>query len=162
MLKKASRHDIELIQQLARESWEAAYLEILGREQIEYMLEMMYSQAALEVHFADENWQYYIVYDAEKAVGFVGYEFHTEPETTKLHRIYLIPESKGKGLGKEAISHVKEEAVKHGDKQVILTVNKNNSARYVYEKQGFNVYEEAVFDIGGGYVMDDYLMKWEA
>ena len=41
-----------------------------------------------------------------------------------------------------------------------LTVNKGNTDSIaVYLKSGFVVREEAVFDIGSGYVMDDYVME---
>ena len=41
-----------------------------------------------------------------------------------------------------------------------LTVNKYNSGTIAaYEKMGFEKVRPAVFDIGGGYIMDDYIMK---
>ena len=40
-----------------------------------------------------------------------------------------------------------------------MTPDKYNSAKQFYESQGFSVYDEGVFDIGNGYVMDDYLME---
>jgi ribosomal protein S18 acetylase RimI-like enzyme len=40
-----------------------------------------------------------------------------------------------------------------------LQVNKHNKALYFYQKLGFRVIEEVVFDIGHGYIMDDYLME---
>jgi RimJ/RimL family protein N-acetyltransferase len=40
-----------------------------------------------------------------------------------------------------------------------LTVNKGNvDSIAIYRRSGFEVREEAVFDIGNGYVMDDYVM----
>ena len=80
--------------------------------------------------------------------------------TTKLHRIYFLKEAQGKGLGKKALNFIKEEVKKIGDKRIILAVNKNNQAKSFYESQGFKVYDEGVFDIGNGYVMDDYLMEF--
>ena len=47
-----------------------------------------------------------------------------------------------------------------GDKRIILNVNKANNAKNVYESQGFTVRKELVLDIGGGYVMDDYIMEY--
>lgn len=160
MLRKANTDDIALIKKLADESWRAAYTEILGKEQIDYMLNLMYSDEVLQEHLHNPKFPYYIISDEEKEVGFVGFEYDAEGDTTKLHRLYLIPSAKGKGLGKEAIDWVKKEMQKYGNKRLILTVNKNNTAKYMYEKQGFRTYEEAIFDIGNGYVMDDYLMEW--
>ena len=71
----------------------------------------------------------------------------------------LIEEAKGKGCGKTALNFLKKQTSEKGDSRIILNVNKENSAKSVYESQGFNIYEEGVFDIGNGFVMDDYLME---
>lgn len=81
-------------------------------------------------------------------------------KTTKLHRIYLIPESKGKGFGKGALQFLNERVFESGNNRIILNVNKYNAARNFYESQGYRVYDEGVFDIGNGFVMDDYLMEF--
>lgn len=158
--RKATQFDICLIQDLARKSWEVAYAEILSKEQLDYMLDMMYSEHAILAHFQNPDYQYFIISEDDLPLGFVGFEHHAENKTTKLHRIYLIPEAKGKGSGKYGLNLVKEHAVSAGDTRIVLTVNKHNSAKDFYEHQGFKVYDEAVFDIGRGYVMDDYLMEF--
>ena len=44
---------------------------------------------------------------------------------------------------------------------IYLTVNRNNThACEVYLHKGFKVIEEAVADIGCGFVMDDYIMEY--
>jgi ribosomal protein S18 acetylase RimI-like enzyme len=40
-----------------------------------------------------------------------------------------------------------------------LQVNKQNNAQHFYNKHGFRIREAAVFAIGGGFVMDDYIME---
>lgn len=160
MIIKATEKDIPTIQNLAKESWNSAYANILEQEQIDYMLGLMYSEYALKTHFENPNYQYYLINEDEVFLGFIGFEFHNEPETTKLHRIYFLKEAQGKGLGKKALEFVKTETQKSGDKRLTLTVNKNNNAKNFYESQGFKVYDEAIFDIGNGYVMDDYLMEF--
>lgn len=157
----ATQQDIPLIQNLARRSWENAYAEILSDEQMEYMLSEMYSQTELGKHFKHSNYHYYLIMDenTNSFEGFIGYEHHYEENTTKLHRIYLVPESKGKGFGKEALQFLNRKVSENGDRRIILNVNKNNDARRFYESQGYHVYDEGVFDIGNGFVMDDYLME---
>ncbi|UQB68375.1 GNAT family N-acetyltransferase [Epilithonimonas zeae] len=160
MIIKAEQKDIPIIQNLAKKSWAFAYADILEQDQIDYMLNMMYSEEALKKHFKNPNYHYYLVSENDEFLGFVGFEFHQEPETTKLHRIYFLKEAQGKGLGKKALKFVINEAENVNDKRVTLTVNKNNSAHKFYESQGFKVYEEAILNIGNGYVMDDYLMEF--
>ncbi|MCE3075562.1 GNAT family N-acetyltransferase [Chryseobacterium gwangjuense] len=159
---KATENDIPLIQELARRSWENAYAEILSGEQMEYMLSTMYSYDEIAGHLQNLNYQYYLIQDENNNAydGFIGYENNYEEKTTKLHRIYLVPESKGKGVGKQALLFLNKSVAEFGDKRIILNVNKYNSARNFYESQGYKVYDEGVFDIGNGFVMDDFLMEY--
>ncbi|QOW11857.1 GNAT family N-acetyltransferase [Kaistella flava (ex Peng et al. 2021)] len=158
--KKASEKDIPLLQQLAEKSWNSAYANILSKEQIEYMLSEMYSHTEISNHFRNPNYHYYVIVNDDLNAGFIGFENHYEKDTTKLHRIYLLEEFKGKGLGKKAINFLKDKVAETSDKRIVLNVNKDNSAKKVYESQGFKVYHDEVFDIGNGYVMDDYLMEF--
>ena len=159
-ITEAGTKDIKKIQELAKESWENAYAEILGREQIDYMLSKMYSDQEITSHMQNPNYQYYLVSDDDGVeVGFVGFEHHYEPLTTKLHRIYLIPKAKGLGFGKASISFIEQKTKESGDQRIILNVNKENNARFVYEKQGFTVQKEIILEIGNGYIMDDYILE---
>ncbi|KAB1229684.1 GNAT family N-acetyltransferase [Chryseobacterium viscerum] len=161
-LRQATAVDIQLIQDLARRSWENAYADILSKEQMEYMLSEMYSETEILTHFQNPHYHYYMIQDenSDKYEGFIGYEHNYEENTTKLHRIYLVPESKGKGFGKKALQFLNERVSENGNHRIVLNVNKFNSARNFYESQGYRVYDEGVFDIGNGYVMDDYLMEF--
>ena len=40
-----------------------------------------------------------------------------------------------------------------------LQVNKQNTAQHFYSKHGFTIREASILDIGGGYIMDDYIME---
>ncbi|WP_294326653.1 GNAT family N-acetyltransferase [uncultured Chryseobacterium sp.] len=161
-LTQATKKDIPLIQDLARRSWENAYAEILSEEQMEYMLSEMYSEQEIENQLQNPNYHYYLIEDENNGSyeGFIGYEHHYEDRTTKLHRIYLVPESKGKGFGKSALLFLNGKVSESGNERIILTVNKYNAAKAFYESQGYRVYGEGVFDIGNGFVMDDFLMEF--
>lgn len=161
-LLEATEKDIPLIQDLARRSWENAYADILSEEQMEYMLSEMYSETEIGNHLQNQDYHYYMIQDENTGSyeGFIGYQHHYEEKTTKLHRIYLVPESKGKGFGKIALQFLNDKVSENGDHRIILNVNKYNAARNFYESQGYEVYGEGIFDIGRGYVMDDYLMEF--
>jgi GNAT superfamily N-acetyltransferase len=158
--KKANENDIEHIRKLAETSWKSAYAKILSRKQIDYMLSEMYSAEKISAQLMNPNYHYYLIFNEKISAGFIGFEFHYEKETTKLHRLYLLAEMKGKSLGKTAINFLKEKILETSDKRIILTVNKKNQAKEFYESQGFMVYGEGIFDIGNGFVMDDYLMEF--
>ncbi|UWX59075.1 GNAT family N-acetyltransferase [Chryseobacterium oranimense] len=161
-LTEVTEKDIPLIRDLARRSWESAYVGIISQEQIEYMLNKMYSDEEISNQLQNPDYHYYLIFDENNNSfeGFMGYENNYEAGTTKLHRIYLVPESKGKGFGKEALIFLKDKVSESGNKRIILNVNKENSAKKFYESQGYKVYDEVVLDIGGNFVMDDYLMEY--
>ncbi|WP_084060867.1 GNAT family N-acetyltransferase [Kaistella solincola] len=157
--KNATAEDIPLIRELAEKSWNSAYKNILSKEQIFYMLQEMYSEEEISRQLQNPNYVYFLISDGNENAGFIGFEYQFEEKTTKLHRIYLLEEFKGKGLGKKALQFLKLQVQQNGDTRIILNVNKSNPAIEIYESQGFKIYEEGVFDIGNGFVMDDYLME---
>ena len=96
--------------------------------------------------------------DEDLVIGYFAMEI-TEPSKMKLHKIYLDPDQKSKGVGSQIIAFIKEFGFKAGVKHIELNVNKFNSAVQFYEKMGFFRAKEMVLDIGNGYVMDDYVMQ---
>ena len=77
----------------------------------------------------------------------------------KLHKLYVLPELQGRGLGSRLLRHCENEAARLGASRLILAVNKRNTkAIAAYERNGYKVIESVVNDIGGGFVMDDFVM----
>lgn len=157
---KTTEKNIPLLRKLAEKSWHSAYAEILSKDQIEYMLAEMYSESEILNQLQNPNYHYYLIVVDEVPAGFMGFEFLYEKHTTKLHRIYLLEQFKGKGLGKSGLQFLIEKVAETLDRRVILNVNKDNPAKKMYESQGFKTYHEEVFDIGKGFVMDDFLMEY--
>ena len=80
----------------------------------------------------------------------------------KLHKLYLLPELHGRGLGSRLLQHVESEVRAGAGRRLILSVNKRNTqAIAAYRRNGFVIAESVVTDIGGGFVMDDYVMAKE-
>ncbi|MDP4208699.1 MAG: GNAT family N-acetyltransferase [Bacteroidota bacterium] len=157
--RKAEETDIPKIQELARETWELCYKTILTPAQIEYMLEMMYSQAVIDREMGSGViWE--LVELNNEAVGFVS--FAKSGDETKLNKLYLKPALQGKGVGNRSLMHVVDCARSNGSEKVYLTVNKHNAtAIKAYERAGFVRTDSKVFDIGNGYVMDDYIYTFK-
>lgn len=156
-IKNARIDDIPLIRELTFKVWPQTYAAILSSEQIDYMLEMMYSEASLKKQM-NEGSQFIIVYNNNVPVGFAAY-FIKEPGIYKLDKIYILPSQQGKGTGKFLLYHIIAEIKNKNAKALQLQVNRFNKAKIFYEKFGFTVLYEKDFDIGNGYFMNDYVME---
>jgi N-acetylglutamate synthase-like GNAT family acetyltransferase len=155
--RKALISDIPVIQQIAEKAWRPTYAHILSEEQTLYMLDMMYGTDVLMEQIGSSI-EFYMAENENQVIGYFSIEI-TEPSKMKLHKIYLDPDQKSKGVGSQIIAFIKEFGLKAGVKQIELNVNKFNSAVQFYEKMGFFRAKEMVLDIGNGYVMDDYVMQ---
>lgn len=156
-IKEAASNDIPLIRELTFKVWPQTYAAIISKEQIDFMLEMMYSEPSLQQQMND-GCRFIIVYDEDEPVGFAAYQ-ETEPSVFKLHKIYVLSSQQGKGTGRFVIDYIIT-AIKLQEATALqLQVNRNNKAKDFYEKLGFTVIKEADFDIGNGFFMNDYVME---
>lgn len=159
-LRKAKEQDIEVIRAIAADTWPSTYLDIIGQEQIDYMLEKMYSKGELLGQLL-EGHIFIIAEDNENQFGFAGYSIiDHEKRIYKLHKLYVLPSAHGKGLGKILINEVFNQVKDAGGSALELNVNKHNKAKDFYLKGGFSIKESVKLDIGGGYFMDDYVMEY--
>jgi GNAT superfamily N-acetyltransferase len=148
---------VHSIRKLTYQVWPQTYASILSPQQIDYMLELMYSEASLQEQMK-EGCEFNLVYAGNEPVGFSSVQ-ETEPGIFKLHKIYILPSQQGKGTGKFLLDHIISNIRDKGAKALQLQVNRFNKAREFYEKLGFSVLYEADFDIGNGYFMNDYVME---
>lgn len=156
---KCDYTQLEVIKELAYAIWPSAYAEILSKAQLVYMLGRFYNLNALQQQ-AQNGQQFYLAQNVqEEYVGFVAYEINCEPNKTKIHKIYVLPETQGSGVGKQLFEFVKSRAEENQQKAIFLNVNKYNKAQDFYIKLGFKITKEEVIDIGNNYIMDDYVME---
>lgn len=156
-VRNATCSDIPLIRELTFNTWPQTYSSIISKEQIDFMLEMMYSEASLTDQMNNGN-QFIIINDTNEPVGFAAYQ-EIEPSLFKLHKIYILATQQGKGTGKFLINHIIHIMKQLGAVSLQLQVNRDNKARFFYEKNGFTIIQEADFDIGNGFFMNDYVME---
>lgn len=157
-IKKATVADIPLIRELTFRVWPQTYASILTQGQIDYMLEMMYSESSLKKQMTEDGCRFIIVYEDGGPVGFASYS-EEEPQRWKLNKIYILQNQQGKGTGKFVINYVIDEIKKQNASSLFLQVNLNNKAKIFYEKLGFNEAGFINLDIGNGYFMNDYIME---
>lgn len=153
-----SPENIHLIRPLAEKIWQKTYGPLLTPAQIEYMLPMMYSKERITREI-EEGYIWELLMVNGQFLGYLDYKL-MEDNRVFLSKIYLDTNQQQRGLGKTMLEHVLAFAKAKEAKAVYLTVNKQNTnAISFYERNGLNCIESKTFDIGNGYVMDDYIYQ---
>jgi ribosomal protein S18 acetylase RimI-like enzyme len=160
LLSEAAIEDFKTIREIAYKSWPSTYGSILSKEQIDYMLDLFYSEQTLLENLNQKGHRFLLVNEGEVCLGFASYEHnYLNQSCTRLHKIYLLPEAQGKGAGKLLIGAVENLAKENQSTTVSLNVNKFNKAISFYKKIGFEVVSEEEILLDYGYKMEDYKME---
>ena len=159
-IRKATLEDITLINKLAWIVFPHTYKELLSPEQIEFMMNWMYSPANLEKQMTVDGHIYYLAFLENEPAGYLSIQ-PEEENVYHLQKIYVLPSFQGKKLGKQlflqAIDAIKE--LHSAPCQMRLNVNRyNTKAVEFYQRMGMKKIFEGDFDIGHGYLMTDYIM----
>ena len=154
---------IPAIKTLAHTTWAIAYKDILSQPQMDYMLEMMYSEAALHQQIEQGHQQFILAINEKQPAGFASYSAKklATPTIYHLHKIYILPNQQGNGIGKLLLNYVLQDIKCKSATNLQLNVNRNNPALNFYLKFGFTIIREEDIDIGNGYFMSDYVMGLE-
>jgi diamine N-acetyltransferase len=153
--KKTGPADIEVISQLAERIWKAHYINIITQEQIDYMLNKMYSAKKL-LEQMESGQEFTLAYLNEIPVGYISVS-QTTTQNYFLHKFYVETSEQAKGIG-TAFFHFVEKSL-NAPESIELTVNrKNYKAINFYFKNGFIIKDVADFDIGNGFFMNDFIM----
>lgn len=156
----ADEKDIRSIQNLALVTFPATYSSIISAEQIDFMMDMMYSETVLRRELEGGVTFLMLLADGTPA-GFVSFGKQDDEGLFHLHKIYLLPDFQGLGYGREMFLKAEQEMRAQGAKAFELNVNRHNKALDFYKKMGMRIDRSGDFDIGGGFYMNDYIMRKE-
>lgn len=160
MISITNTTNYQAIRDIAGKTWPITYGPILSSEQIDYMFAMMYDISALERQATAKKHHFILAEEDGIPLGFASYELnYNEEPKTKIHKIYILPETQGKGIGKKLIDFIADKATTNQNTALSLNVNRHNNAFQFYVKLGFKKIGEEDIDIGNGYLMEDYIME---
>jgi ribosomal protein S18 acetylase RimI-like enzyme len=122
------------------------------------MLSQRYTPAIIRAQIQSGNAWWDCALADERMIGFAQYESYER--SMKLDKLYLHQDFQRRGYGGIMLAHIEEQARRRRFGAVRLNVNKYNvKSIAAYRKNGYEVVESVVVDIGRGYVMDDYVMQ---
>ena len=152
--------DVSAIVLLARVIWQHAYAGMITQMQIDYMLAQRYNAPHLLTELSQPGlwWDQALV--TGERVGFSSCYLTDTPGEIKLDKVYVHPDWQRAGVGGALIERVVGRGRAACCDTLVLAVNKQNvRAIAAYERKGFSVRESVCVDIGGGFVMDDFIMS---
>ena len=158
-IRKATAADMPIVTELADLIWPQTYSEYISEAQLRYMLDLMYNQEELLSQY-HKGFTFFIASLNNEDVGFACVALQDEKQQRyKLHKLYVLPNLHGMGLGKLLINEVVKLVRAQGGKSLQLNVNRNNTATNFYLKIGFKIKETVDINIGDGFFMNDYVME---
>ena len=164
VIKRAGQLELQVIHDMAEVVFRQTYRSILSPDQMDYMMEWMYSLPNLEKQVSQGH-TYYIAWVGQEPQGYLSVRKDcVEPDGTEvwhLEKIYVMPSAQGTGLGVKLLDTAKQHVRDNKSTQIArieLNVNRNNPAVGFYKHQGLTILRQGDFPIGNGYYMNDYIM----
>ena len=162
-IRRASAGDIPLIRSMADVVFRKTYADILSPEQMEYMMDWMYSADSLRGQVCDDGRYFYIAEMDGVPAGYVSFEYESVlPDGRPLYhlqKLYVLPDCQRLGIGRAMLDHVRESLLGlcPDGFRFALNVNRGNPAVSFYEHVGLVRERQGDFPIGNGFYMNDYI-----
>ncbi|HEY0943142.1 MAG TPA: GNAT family N-acetyltransferase [Steroidobacter sp.] len=157
-----SSEQVAAVAALAHEIWYEFYVPLIGRAQVDYMVQKFQNAPAIRAQI-DQGYEYFLVRRtaAGGPASDIGYcAVQQQPgRGLFLSKFYLLHAARGAGTGRRCMEFIEGLARQRELSLLWLTVNKGNPSVQAYQRLGFRIAAELVMDIGGGFVMDDYRME---
>ena len=167
IINKISPQTCDLVQKsasiadLAAEIWREHYTPIIGAAQVEYMLANFQSSGRIYSDIADNGYLYFTAEYPDGGEMAAYCACQPNDGYLLLSKLYVRRRFRGNGIARRFLNELKTLCgSEYSFGKIRLTVNKYNSGSIAaYHKLGFTTVDSVVTDIGGGYVMDDYIME---
>jgi GNAT superfamily N-acetyltransferase len=144
------------VARLAAEIWTAHYPPIIGAAQTAYMLARLQSSEAILDQIA-AGMHYLLLGSPAAPAGYAAYR-REDADTVFLSKLYVHASARGQGWARTTLDWIREH---ERPARIYLTVNRHNAlALSAYARLDFAKTGEVSADIGGGYVMDDFILEW--
>ena len=151
----AKENDLKTIAQLAHLIWNDHYVNIVGQEQVDYMLDKMYNLESLKEQLNEKKHTFYLIESDANVLGFISVSSVNQQDYF-IHKFYINQQKSNLGIGSEVLNLLIQKIT---PKSLFLTVNRQNfKSINFYFKNHFKIVRVEDFDIGNNYKMNDFIM----
>ena len=147
IVRNVKKEDLRAVSEIAVRGWQTAYRGIIDDE----YLDSLSVEANYQKRLKDYKENGFIVAELDnEVVGFCRYTKEMPEIDGEICAIYVKPELKRNGIGRELFKYVFNEFKKNGNKKIILWCLKGNyPSRAFYEKMGGVLCGENTITKGG-------------
>lgn len=158
-LRLATGADAALIHDAARATWEPTYREIISQEQIDCMFDDLLSVPAIKRQIVGAEGTYVVAVDGDRVAGFAYFSQAADDNGRyKLHRLYVRPATQRSGIGQRLLEWVERNVFGLGARELVLNVNRHNSAVTFYQKLGYEIIDTVDIPYRE-FWLNDYVMR---
>lgn len=140
-LIKATLNDIKSLQEICIEAYSKSFKDHWIKNGFDLYIDNQFNETKLTEDITNPNTDYYFISFESNNVGFLKIKYsinNTLNNDSELVKIYILPECKGKGIGKLALNQIINKLCSIGKKTLILDViDTNTNSIFFYEKMGF-------------------------
>lgn len=153
ILKKASLTDIIDLQKICIDAYSLNFHHHWEEGGLTWYIDQEFSRERLTADVANSTIDYYFIQYKHSTVGFIKINNNAIIDIPKrrgaeLEKIYVLPEYKGKGIGKSALQEIIQIITIQKKKALFLCViDTNHSAISFYKKLGFNLHSKTRVEI---------------
>jgi ribosomal protein S18 acetylase RimI-like enzyme len=159
ILAVINQEDIKLTADLAAIIWSEHYTDLIGQEQVDYMIKNFQSETVISEQIG-AGCEYFLVKYDNKYVGYFAIEPQFILNQMFLSKLYVKQDFRGHGIARQCVQFIVDRTKALNLSKIYLTVNKYNQiAIESYLKLGFVKVKSFTKDIGDGFIMDDYGME---
>jgi diamine N-acetyltransferase len=158
-VKVETENQIETLADLAEKIWRNHFGPVFEPKILEHLINIAQSKDVIAGQIKD-GYLYYFIQNENVQIGYFAYKLDKPNKNLFLSKLYIIPDERKKGIGRQVINHLEEICKIHNISKITLTVlHKNLSAINAYEKIGFRKIGliERVFD--KDLICNDYEME---
>ena len=140
-IRSATVDDAEAIQQVARDSWHAAYDAVIGADQVDETVDSWYGPERLVADDIEQPERLFFVATIDREVVAFAEAVPDEDDVqlAHLYRIYVVPAEWSRGIGSSLLDHIETHLDDQGFDRLHLSVMAENDVGVsFYESQGFH------------------------
>lgn len=166
IFKIDSKH-IEELQEIGRKTFAETFSESNSEEDMRKYLEESFAKEKLIEEIQNPNTAFYFATWNEKVIGYLKLNFSEmqteikDNQAIEIERIYVLKEFHGKKIGQILYQKAFEIAQQHLVKYIWLGVwEKNEKAIQFYKKNGFEAFEQHIFQLGNDEQIDILMRRF--